>query len=100
MPFNGMTDLLLTFKQVFVIIAYKNKRPYQTKGGQKMPPIFKALASITAWILFIMGCLGIVLMGVARITKGDTPDVPIVWGLAVFSLLAGVVAMKLRHTLE
>jgi hypothetical protein len=65
-----------------------------------MPPIFRALASITASILFISGCLGIVLMVVARITKGDTLDVPIVWGIAVFSLISAVVAMKLRQTME
>jgi len=65
-----------------------------------MPPIFKSLASITAWILFISGCLGIVLTITARITKGDTLEVPIVWGIAVVSLIAAVVAMKLRHTME
>ena len=65
-----------------------------------MPPIFKSLASITASILFVSGCLGIVLTIVARITKGDTLEVPIVWGIAVVSLIAAVVAMKLRHMME
>jgi hypothetical protein len=65
-----------------------------------MPSIFKALASISASILFISGCLGIVLAVVARITKGDATDVPIVWGIAVVSLIAAVVAMKLRHMME
>ena len=65
-----------------------------------MPPIFKTLASIAASILFISGCLGIVLMVVSRITRGDTLDVPIVWGLAIVSYIGAVVAMKLRHMME
>ena len=65
-----------------------------------MPPIFKALASITVWILFINGCLGIVLSGVARLTTGETLGAPIAWGVAVVSLIAAVVAMKLRQMLE
>ena len=65
-----------------------------------MPPIFKTLASIAATILFISGCLGIVLMVVSRITKGDSLDVPIVWGIAVVSLIGAVVAIKLRHSME
>jgi hypothetical protein len=36
-----------------------------------MPRIFKALATIAAWILFVNGCLGIVLPGIARLT-GET----------------------------
>ena len=59
-----------------------------------MPPIFKALATIAAWVLFINDCLGIVLSGVARLTAGETLGAPVAWGIAVISLLAAVVAMK------
>ena len=36
-----------------------------------MPSIFKALASISAWILFGSGCVGIVTSSVRRITMGE-----------------------------
>jgi len=65
-----------------------------------MPPIFKALATISVWILFVNGCLGIVLSGIARLTLGETLGAPIAWGVAVVSLIAAVVAMKLRQMLE
>lgn len=65
-----------------------------------MPPIFKALATITAWILFINGCLGIILSGVARITGDAGLGAPMAWGVAVISLIASVGAMKLRHMME
>ena len=65
-----------------------------------MPPIFKALATITAWILFVNGCLGIVLSGVARLTGEAGLGAPIAWGVAVISLIAAVGAMKLRQMME
>ena len=65
-----------------------------------MPPIFKALSTITAWILFINGCLGIVLSGIVRITTGEQIGAPIAWGVAIISLIGAVVAMKLRQTIE
>ena len=65
-----------------------------------MPPIFKALASITAWILFVNGCLGLVLSGVARLGGEAGLAPPLAWGVAIVSLIAAVVAMKLRQMLE
>ena len=65
-----------------------------------MPSIFKALATVTAWILFVNGCLGIVLFGVARLTGETGLGAPIAWGVAVISLTASVGAMKLRQTIE
>ncbi len=65
-----------------------------------MPPIFKALAAITAWTLFILGCIGIVGSGTARLIIGETLSAPIAWGVAVVSLIAAVGAMKLRQMLE
>jgi len=35
-----------------------------------MPPIFKALASITAWVLFIFGSLGVVGIFVMAVVGG------------------------------
>lgn len=65
-----------------------------------MPPIFKALSTITAWILFINGCLGIVISGIVRIITGESLGTPIAWGAAVVSLIGAVVAMKLGQTME
>ena len=65
-----------------------------------MPPIFKALATIAAWILFVNGCLGILLPGIARLTGEAGLGAPIAWGVGVISLIASVGAMKLRQTLE
>jgi hypothetical protein len=64
-----------------------------------MPTYFKALATIAAWILFINGCLGIVLSGFARLTGDAGLGAPIAWGVAVISLIASVGAMKLRQML-
>ncbi len=65
-----------------------------------MPPVFKVLSTITAWILFVNGCLGIVISGVVRIMTGETVGAPIAWGVAIVSLIGAVVAMKLRQTME
>ena len=72
-----------------------------------MPPIFKALASITAWILFIFGFLAL-LAGFLRIIGASTgfsapPEMPIMsvyFGYGVGSLVLSVVVMKLRQMLE
>ena len=65
-----------------------------------MPPIFRALASITVWILFINGCLGLVLSAVSRLS-GEEPAGPLTaWAIGVTSLILSVVAMKLRKGLE
>jgi len=65
-----------------------------------MPPIFKALATIAAWILFVNGCLGIVLPGIARLAGETGLSTPIAWGVGVISLVASVGAMKLRQMME
>ncbi len=71
-----------------------------------MPPIFKALASITVWILFIFGCLSL-LGGFGR-TFGasvgmESPELSLVsayFGYGILSLVLSVVTMKLRQMLE
>ncbi len=70
-----------------------------------MPSIFKALASITAWILFVWGVITILSATVAYYTVigiNNAPDlsIQIGWGLGAVELILSVVAMKLRQTLE
>ncbi len=70
-----------------------------------MPSIFKALASITAWILFIWGCIGILIPTIAYFTEIGILNPPstemiMSWALATAVLVLAVVVMKLRHSLE
>jgi hypothetical protein len=63
-----------------------------------MPPVFKALTSITAWILFITGCLTI-------LTALPVPFVGTAghWQLlavGIVSLILSLVAIKFRRTLN
>ena len=69
-----------------------------------MPPIFKALASIAAWVLFIWGCVTILSPTVGYYVEigvmgAPTPDILMSWGLGSAQLILAVCAMKLRHTL-
>ena len=66
-----------------------------------MPSIFKALATITVWILFVYGCVGVLFVcgGVAH-RVGGTPLIIGAWVASILSLIFAVVAMKLRQTLE
>ena len=63
-----------------------------------MPPIFKALASITVWILFVTGCLVILTcLPLPYLDFGGN------WqrlAVGVASLVLSVVTMKLRKSLE
>jgi len=70
-----------------------------------MPPIFKALATITAWILFISACITMfmttlnwaVLVGfIGR----PGPDGWAGWGLAAATFVLAVVVMRLRQKME
>jgi hypothetical protein len=72
-----------------------------------MPSIFKALATITAWILFVLGCIlvlaGLVIpaLGGQLFVVGVTAPLPVFAGLgvAVVTLILAVCAMKLRQML-
>jgi hypothetical protein len=63
-----------------------------------MPPIFKALASITVWVLFITGCLTILMaLPIPYLDSGWN------WqrmAVGIASLVLSVVVMKMRKTLE
>ena len=62
-----------------------------------MPPVFKRLASVVAWILFVIGCIGVVHFSVtAAMGKQDYSCL----ALTIASLILSVCAMKLRKMLE
>lgn len=66
-----------------------------------MPKIFKALATITAWILFVFGLLSLV-SGFGRIV-GGSPELELMsayFGYGVGGLFLSVVVMKLRQMME
>ena len=73
-----------------------------------MPQKFKALASITAWVLFIVGLVGLVVGGIVGPAAGgqffgaQPPAIQVYLanGLAIASLTLSVVVMKLRQMLE
>ena len=70
-----------------------------------MPEIFKALASITVWVLFIWGCVTILTTTVGWVVGtgfiGSPPLCAFIgWGVGTAELILSVCAMKLRKTLE
>ena len=73
-----------------------------------MPPIFKAFATVTAWTLFILGwiilVIGVIIMpGIGGVFFAGTPPPVIFWvalASAVMTLILAVCAMKLRQMLE
>ena len=69
-----------------------------------MPPIFKALASISAWLLFIVGCLTyiitLVTLFAGGVGAGEWLHTVAFFTFATISIIASVVAMKLRQTME
>ena len=71
-----------------------------------MPPIFKALITIAVWILFVKGCLAIllstVLVAMARpMVTGESPLVDVAMGgVGVAALILACVGAKLRQMVE
>ena len=72
-----------------------------------MPPIFKALASITVWVLFILGWLFLLGTNIGSAMAGaffgaEPPPLATYLGngVGVVSLALSVVCMKLRQMLE
>jgi hypothetical protein len=72
-------------------------------GGNDMPSVSKALATITAWILFIVGCLTyiitLVTLFAGGVNSGEWMHTVAFFTFATISLIAAVVAMKLRQTM-
>ena len=72
-----------------------------------MPPIFKALASITAWALFILGWvtgLSTLMMGITTGCLYGSEPPPMVlaamFALGAAELVLAVVVMRLRQKME
>jgi len=75
-----------------------------------MPPVFRALASIAVWVLFIGGLLQLlgraVTYGYTCYVSGVGGPIAIssrllmLWGLGTGSLVLSVCAMKLRQMME
>lgn len=66
-----------------------------------MPSIFKALTTITAWILFVFGALSL-LGGFGRIFGGSPPVdlMTAYFGFGVAGLFLSVVTMQIRQKME
>ena len=70
-----------------------------------MPSIFKALATVAAWVLFVFGLLSL-LIGFVRVFSAipetsTAPALPLItayFGFGIISLTFSVVVMKLRQT--
>jgi hypothetical protein len=73
-------------------------------GGEKMPPIFKALATISAWILFLVGCatyvITIVTLFVGGVAAREWIHTVAFLLIATISMISAVVAMRLRQKME
>jgi hypothetical protein len=67
-----------------------------------VPQIFKALATITAWFLFIWGLILCVVDGLVFPIMGQVSmtEAYFATGLGIASLILSVVAMKLRKMLQ
>ena len=73
-----------------------------------MPPVFKALATITVWVLFILGWIGVVLAVLGYIGTMVWIGLPPMETVVIAGIFAGGVvcfilsacAMKLRQLLE
>ena len=73
-----------------------------------MPQVFKALASIIVWVLFILGWIGVVLaiLGyIGTIVLIGLPPMEMVVTAGIFAggivcFILSACAMKLRHLLE
>ena len=69
-----------------------------------MPSVFKALASITVWVLFVFGLLTLVAAFGRLAMSGSNSPTPFMmtayFGFAVAGLFLSVVAAKIRKTLD
>jgi len=62
-----------------------------------MARVFKVLATIVAWILFVVGCIGVIHF---YVTAFMGEQMVVCLGLTIASLILSVCAMKLRQMLE
>ena len=70
-----------------------------------MPPVFRTLASITVWILFVVGCITLVMTTLNWLVLVGFIGIPSPaafagWALGAVQLILSVVAARLRQMLE
>ena len=73
------------------------------KKEGEMPHIFKGIATITIWFLFILGLVLVVVDGLVLPLVGwpiTMTEAYFATGLGIASLILSVVAMKLRQMLQ
>jgi len=103
---NGLASIICSSINKHLTPTVYNNWQNQKEG--EMPPIFKALATITAWSLFIFGwvwlIIALVMAAIDRVlcVPGAPPTWPYFagWGLSVLTLFLAVIVMKLRQMLE
>jgi hypothetical protein len=65
-----------------------------------MVRVFKVLATIVAWILFVLGIIGVGGTLMAHLAAGEAWQPYGAWALTLAYLVLAVVVMKLRQMLE
>ena len=69
-----------------------------------MPDIFKALASISVWILFVAGCanfiITLVTLAIDGVSSEEWEHTAAFLAIATVSILFSVIAMKIRKKME
>jgi hypothetical protein len=64
-----------------------------------MPRMLLALVTISVWILFVVGCLGLLIGIVGLATFWDSLRMGSAFGLGIFSLILSVIAAWFRQQL-
>jgi hypothetical protein len=64
-----------------------------------MPRMLLALVTISVWILFVVGCLGLLIGIVGLVTFWDSFRMGSAFGLGIFSLILSVIAAWFRQQL-
>ena len=68
-----------------------------------MPPVFKALSTIAAWVLFVFGLLRIIIGLVVAFSLGPAQppmEAYLDFGIGVSSITLSVVIMELRRRFQ
>jgi hypothetical protein len=64
-----------------------------------MSKMLLALVTISVWILFVVGCLGLLIGIVGLVTFWDSLRMGSAFGLGIFSLILSVIAAWFRQQL-
>jgi len=68
-----------------------------------MPRVFKSLATIAAWVLFVFGLLRLLIGLVMAFASGPNPvpmEAYLDFAIGISSLMLSVVVMRIRQKLE